>query len=57
MDSDLVAYFTTGAPRDMPWTQIWNIAAIRRARGRPMTLRQYHALRLVLAAEELGCVK
>jgi len=57
LEADLVAYLTIAAPPDMPWSQIRNLVAMRRAHGRPITMQAYTAIRLVLAAEEAGAVK
>jgi hypothetical protein len=49
---DLVAYLTHAAPADIPWSQVRNLTRIRRAWGRPISMRGYAALRLMLGVEE-----
>lgn len=51
---DLDGYLATEAPTDMPWWQLRNLVAMRRALGRPLSQRTYEAIRSRLEAEEAG---
>lgn len=49
---DFAAYLALRAPVDLPWSQTRNLARIRRAIGRPISLAGYEAIQSFLARLE-----
>lgn len=49
---DLAVYLEHVAPSEMSWSQIRNLAAIRRAYDRPISVFGFEAIRHVLATAE-----